>query len=452
MTVSEAKQDFERISAEVFKRSGGYDAEVHYVVNSESLTRFANNIIHQNVATDGGGISIRLQKGLKTGIVSIGLYADDDTIARAVQSCKEVLEHSTDNPDLLPMLGPQQYEDVSAFCEMTAQLSPDERAKIAEKAARDCEREKFLCAGAVENATFIIGLANSKGLYAFSTGTDFGFSITVEGDDGTGWAESKSWTVKNADTDADIAEAIDIARRNQKPRYIEPGRYTVVLPPAAVSDLMLFLAIHGFNSRAHLEGRSFLAGKLEQKVFSEKLFIYDDAYEPRWSGLPFDFEGVPRKKVQLVSEGVLAGLVYDRLTAEKMNAEPTGHGMRQPNQWGAFPSNIVVAPGDATMEEMIASVKHGLLVTHFHYTNVSELTKLTLTGMTRDGLFVIENGKIAYPVKNLRFTQSIAEAMNNIIAVGKEQKLVSGFFFGGVITPGMMIENFTFSSTTEFGG
>jgi len=212
------------------------------------------------------------------------------------------------------------------------------------------------------------------------------------------------------------------------------------------------MSIYGFNARMHLEGQSLLTGKLGQKVFDDKLTIVDDAYNENLSGIPFDFEGVPRRKVELVKNGILTNLVADRWTAQKMNIEPTGHGLPQPNRWGAIPLNVVIEPGETSLKDMVKSVKNGLLVTHFHYTNVSELTKLTITGMTRDGLFAIENGEIAYPVKNLRFTQSTLDTFNNIIAIGKKQKLVSGFFFGGAYTPAMLVEKFNFSSATEFGG
>ncbi len=452
MSDANFSSEFKELAQKVFDLSGEYDSEVHFTAGSQALTRFANNIIHQNVSTESSSLNIRLQKGSKTGSVNINLPAGDETLRRAVESCKEVVEHSKDTPDLLPMLGKQEYRKTDGFCPDTASISPRRRAEIVLDTVEACRGQNLSAAGIVQNYATYIGIANSKGLFAFWRGTGFNFSLTVEGDDGTGWAESSAWKFADVNVNDDIAEAIEIAKRNQKPEDIEPGRYTVVLTPAAVGDLLVFLAWHGFNARAHLENRSFLAGKMGQKVFDERITIIDDAYDPRWQGLPFDMEGVPRERVELIREGVLVGLVYDRLTAEKMNASPTGHGGRQPNTWGAFPSCIVVAPGNATMEEMIKSVKNGLLVTHFHYTNTSELTKLTVTGMTRDGLFKIENGEIVYPVKNLRFTQSIAEALNRVVAVGSEQKRVSGFFFGGIITPGMIIDEFNFSSATEFGG
>ena len=429
-----------------------YDVEVDLNFSKSALTRFANNTIHQNVSVDNGRIGIRLQKGKKSGKVSINLSSADSVVKSAVEKAKEIVKCTSENEETIPMVEPQEYRENEKFCSQTAELSPNARADIVSDAVSRCEQNNLSAAGIVENSATAIGISNSKGLSAYWDGTNFEFSLTAEGSNGTGWAQSMGWSIHRTSPDDDIEEAVNIAIRNQNPREIQPGKYTVVLTPAAVADVIAFMSIYGFNARMHLEGRSFLTGKLGQKVFSDKLNIYDDAYDDNWSGLPFDFEGLPRQSIQLVRDGVLTNLVADRWTAEKMDIQPTGHGLPQPNQWGAIPLNIIISPGEKSTQQLINSVQKGLLVTHFHYTNISELSKLTITGMTRDGLFVIQNGEIAYPVKNLRFTQSALEAFNNIVEIGSERKLVSGFFFGGAYTPGMIIDNFNFSSTTEFGG
>ena len=452
MNVEELRSEFEKKWDIIKKFAGDYQCEVTYYMVNSALTRFANNIIHQNVAVQNGSLSIRLIKGKKSGKVDIPIYSSPQMIEEAVEAAKEITDKNADDEELLPLLGPQKYRELSRFCDKTAELDPEKRAQLVEKAAKKCAENNLSAAGIARNGWSLLGIANTNGLFAFSANTSFIFSITVSDTTGTGWAEGMGWSIDHVDVDSEIKEAVEIALRNQNPKDLEPGKYTVILTPAAVADILSFLSLYGFNARMHFEGRSFLKGKLGEKVFSELITIIDDVYDERWSGLPFDFEGVPRKSVVLVENGVLKGLVYDRLTAKKMNAEPTGHGLPQPNRWGAIPLNIIVKPGENDFASLIKSVKHGLLVTHFHYTNVSELTKLTITGMTRDGLFVVENGEIAYPVKNMRFTQSIAEALNNVVAVAKEQKMVEGFFFGGAITPGMIIDGFNFSSKTEFGG
>jgi len=450
MKREEYKDQFRRISQKIFELAGDYDAEALFNSRSSALTRFANNTIHQNVAVDDGGIDIRLQKGRRTGSMSVGLFLSDEVLKKAIARAKNIVDNSQEDNELMDMVGKQEYRQTHGFDERIAALNPDERAKIVADAIRASESNDFDAAGIVENSATNMGIANSKGLWAWWNGTNLTFSLTTGGTSGTGWAQSQGWSFDIIDHATDIAEAIDIAKFNRNPRDIEPGAYTVVLTPAAVGDILMFMSLYGFNARMHLEERSFLTGKLGQKVFSDKLTIEDDAYNKNWAGIPFDFDGLPRQRVELVKNGVLQNLVYDRWTANKMKAECTGHGLQQPNQWGAISLNIVLAPGETSMDEMIKSVKRGLLVTHFHYTNVSELTRLTLTGMTRDGLFMIENGEIAYPVKNLRFTHSVLDALNRIAAIGNKQKLVSGFFFGGALTPGMIIEDFNFSSGTGF--
>ncbi|MCD6532439.1 TldD/PmbA family protein [bacterium] len=452
MKTEEIRHNFERIAQKVFEASGEYDAEVMLNCENSALTRFANNVIHQNLAVENNSLRIRLQKGRRDGAVNVSLFADEREILEAVEKAKQIIQHSADSDEVLPMLGPQNYREISRFCEKTASLSPEDRANMVAEAVARCEEKNLSAAGIVENSAGVLGIANSKGLFAFWNGTNFTFSITMFGENGTGWAESLGWSIDRTNVPSDIAEAIDIALKNQNPRDIAPGKYTVVLTPAAVGDLVSFMAVYGFNARTHLEKRSFLAGKIGQKVFDEKITIVDDAYHEAYAGLPFDFEGVPRQKVVLVENGVLKNLVADRWTAEKMKIEPTGHGLPKPNHWGAIPANIVISPGETSMEDMIKSVKRGLLITHFHYTNVSELTRLTITGMTRDGVFMIENGEIAYPVKNLRFTQPTTDTFNKVLAVGDKPKLVAGFFFGGAYTPAMLVEDFNFSSATEFGG
>lgn len=452
MSLQQEKETFETISQKVFELCGKYEAELIYYSFENSLTRYANNVIHQNLATQKGDVDIRLIRGKKTGTVSVSTSASDEMLTRAVESAKEIVENTPENEDLMPILEIQEYKEIDRFCEYTANLEPEKRADIVCKIVDNSKAHDFNAAGIVENGWTALGIANTKGARAFAANSNFVFSATVEGKSGSGWAEGTSWRFSDVDIDAEIAEAVDLAKRSQNPQDIKPGRYTVVLTPAAFGDLLMFLNWIGFNARKHLEGESFLKGKLGKKVFSEKLTMIDDAYDDRWSGLPFDFEAYPRKKVTLVENGVLKNLVYDRWTALKMNADPTGHGLQQPNHWGAIPLNLIVAGGDKPFKEIIKSVKNGLFVVHFHYTNVSELTKLTLTGMTRDGLFMIENGEITRPVKNMRFTQSVEETLNSVVDIASEQKTVTGFFFGGAIVPGIVIDNFNFSSATEFGG
>ncbi len=227
------------------------------------------------------------------------------------------------------------------------------------------------------------------------------------------------------------------------PKAIEPGRYTVILEPAAVGDLCYFLA-EGFNAQQVDEGRSFLSGKVGETVFGQNIDIDDDPYHPLIQGRPFDGEGVPTKKVSLVEKGVVKGLVYDRKTAAKLGKEPTGHGLPVPNVEGAHPSSISMKGGTSSIEEMIKSTKKGILVTRLWYNRLVDPMKLIITGMTRDGTFWVEDGKISHGIKNLRYNQSLIELLNHVDAATPQERM------WGYAVPGILAREFNFTSVTLF--
>ncbi|HYT81603.1 MAG TPA: metallopeptidase TldD-related protein, partial [Actinomycetota bacterium] len=255
--------------------------------------------------------------------------------------------------------------------------------------------------------------------------------------------------IGDVDPEAVGRRAFQKARDGQRPRDIEPGRYEVVLEPTAVDTLVAFLAYMGFSGRAIHEGRSPFTGKEGQQVAAPSIDIYDDALSPHTLGLPFDFEGTPKRRFDLIDKGVFRGGVYDRRSAKMAGTESTGHALPPPSPDGAFPLNLFLGTGDATLEDMIAATKHGLLVTKFHYSNVVHPIETTITGMTRDGTWLIENGKVTHPVKNLRFTQSILEALSNVEMIGRDSALVSEFFFSASRVPALKISSFNFTSVSD---
>jgi predicted Zn-dependent protease len=248
----------------------------------------------------------------------------------------------------------------------------------------------------------------------------------------------------------DIAEtAIEKAVMARNPREIEAGEYTVVLEPPAVAELVSFLGWMGFGAQGYIDGRSSLCGKLGTKIAADSVNISDDVYHPDSTGFCFDFEGSVRQRVDLVVDGVSEALVHSKRTARKMNVEPTGHAFAEPNNWGPMPMNLVMDTGDDSFEDMISSTKDGLLVTHFHYVNVADPTDLVLTGMTRDGLFRIKDGKVIGAVRNMRFTESVFKALKNIVMICDEAQPANEEG-SSVIVPAVKIENFRFSSKTDF--
>jgi PmbA protein len=295
-----------------------------------------------------------------------------------------------------------------------------------------------------------VALGNSQGLFAFHQDTKAIFSATVEVEGVSGWAEDVKRDVTQIEADYVIQTAIKKALDARKPVAIKPGEYPVVLESAAVTDFLMFMVYEGFGGLNFLEGRSFMSGKLGQKVMGDNVTIVDDAYSPANPGMSFDFEGTPRQKLVLIDKGLANAVTHDRLTAVKAGASSTGHSLPQPNSTGPLPLNVMLEPGDSSLEEMINSTGMGILVTHFHYTNVQDPVKLMLTGMTRDGTFLIENGKVTKPLRNLRFTDSAVQVFNRIEMISQDRRTAQGFFAGAFVVPALKISGFNFSSVSEF--
>jgi predicted Zn-dependent protease len=270
-------------------------------------------------------------------------------------------------------------------------------------------------------------------------------------DTSAGFAAAMALDVNDLVLEAIGAEAVNKCLASQNPRLLEPGQYPVILEPYAVQDFVNMLAYTGLSAVAVLEGRSFMVGKFGQQIVDPRISIWDDGLSPAGMPIPFDFEGVPKQRVDLVLNGVANAVVYDSYEAGKEGKQSTGHALPAPNTFGPFPTNVFFGAGDATVEEMIKNTERGLYVTRFHYTRPVEPTQVVITGMTRDGTFWIENGEIAYPVKNLRFTQSYLEALNVVERIGSEPRLLPGF---GVLArdsvPALHLSAFRFTGATQF--
>ena len=305
-----------------------------------------------------------------------------------------------------------------------------------------------MACGTVENGVEAYTIANNLGLYAEHRETFAMHSVTVRHRDGSGWAEQPACRVSEIDFKRLNETARAKAAASRAPREIKPGKYTVILEPNAAVGLLSYLAVYGFGGQLYNEGRSFTAGKLGRKVLSPLLSMEDNSLDGGAPGLPFDFEGQPRTRVTLVENGVLKAVVHDRKTAKKARTASTGHALPQPNNVGPIPLNVSVKPGQGTLADLIKGTERGILVTQFHYTNLLKAQTVEMTGMTRNGTFMVENGKIAYPIMNMRFTQNMVEAFGNIEAVSAETGLVAEW--GRMRCPAMRLAGFNFSSSTKF--
>lgn len=443
------REGFEEIVGTVLEASRADETEIIFGQEISSLTRVANSVIHQNVTENNAGLSIRVICKNKQGR-STTTRLDREGLHKAVEAAVDTALQQKEEPELLGMPGPQEYPVLNGFDRATADFGPMDRARIVGDAVREVSEKGLRAAGMFTTGACVHGVANSNGLRAYHASTSARYSITAMSETSSGWCEVMGPRVEELDTTGTTRSAVDKALSGEDPIDLKPGKYTVVLEPAAMTDFLLFLSVYGFGGLFFLEKRSFFCGKIGKKVMGKNITIVDDVSHPKTIGIPFDYEGIPRFRVVLVEDGIARGVVHDRKTAKAAGMESTGHGLPQPNVHGPIPMNLVMEPGDSSVEEMIASVDRGILITQFHYTNVIDPQKMIMTGMTRNGTFLIEDGKVTKPVKNMRFTESAIRALSNVKALTKEQSFCGSFFGGSFVVPGAMIRDFSFSSSTTF--
>ncbi len=442
-----SRADLERLVSRVLKFSEADETEVDVSSTTDALTRFANNTIHQNVAEQNLSISIRTVVDGRTARATTN-KTDDESLRRAVAAAVRLAHNQPRNPDLLPMLRSQKYQKVARHFAATADATPQDRARAVTRVCKMADKTKQTAAGIFATASTQSILANSRGLFAHYEQTRAEFSVTILEDDSSGWAKANSPDVRKIDPDALAENASQKAARSRKPRALEPGHYTVILEPPAVLDLVGFL-FYDFAGTAVLDKRSCFTGRIGKKIFGENVTLWDDAYHPLQTGAPYDGEGVPRQKVLLVDRGVPKNLVYARATANKMKAKPTGHGFSLPNDYGEAPMNLVFSGGHKSVDEMVRSTERGVLVTRLWYIREVDPYEKVLTGMTRDGTFLVENGKVAGGIRNFRFNQSILEMLSNIEMLGPAVRAAGEEAFEMVVPP-MKVRNFHFSEVTKF--
>ncbi len=422
--------------------------EVLIMGGDESLTRFANNTIHQNVAETDVTVRVRVILGQKTGVAS-GNDLSEVALRRVVESAETVARFQEDNPETCPLPVPQPIPDVPGYAPATAACTPEQRARGVAVICEMAAQNSLQSAGAFSTAVQEMGVFNSRGVSAYHVGTSAHLVTVIMSDDSSGYAEFTSMNVDEIDPEQVGHTAVEKALHSRNPTAIEPGAYTVILEEEAVADMVRTLAYLGLGALSVQEKRSFM--RLDEKITGDLISICDDGLDPAGLPMPFDFEGVPRQRVQLIEQGVARAVVYDTLTATREGCASTGHGLPAPNTMGPIPIRLVMAEGQSTKAEMLAATERGIWVTRFHYTNPVHPIKTVLTGMTRDGTFLIENGQIVRPLKNLRFTQSILEAFAQADMLGNTTKLIASGWGGFALrVPALRTRGFNFSGTTEF--
>jgi len=437
----------EKIAERIMKFSEAEETEVEISSTTDALTRFANNTIHQNVAEHTLHISVRAVVDGRTARAATN-KTDDESLRRVAAAAARLAKHQPEYPDLLPMLGPQEYKRVARFFAATAAATPQDRARAVKHVCQMAEKNKQTAAGIFSTGEDQSVLANSKGLFASYEETDAEFSVTILESNSSGWAKANSPDVREIRPDALAASASLKAADSRSPQELPPGHYTAILEPSAVLDLVGFL-FYDFAGTAVLDKRSCFNDRMGKKIFGDNITLWDDVYHPLQAGATYDGEGYPRQKVLLVDRGVPRNLVYARATARKMKTKPTGHGFALPNEYGEAPMNLVFAGGDKSVDEMIRSTERGILVTRLWYIREVDPYAKILTGMTRDGTFLVENGQVAGGIRNFRFNQSILEMLSNVEMLGPAVRAAGEESFEMVV-PAMKVRNFHFSEVTKF--
>ena len=426
---------------------GVRDVEAIFGAHREALTRFANNTIHQNVSEQARMLSVRVQLDGKTARASTN-RVDPASIRAAVAESIALSKAASADPDLLSLAEPAPIREVNRFDRSTAETSPVERARAVAEAIRLVEGAGQTAAGIYSTGQSQTAVGNSRGLFATYRESHAEFSITMQEKPAASWAKANSADVQKFDPQRLAARASEKAHLAVDPQELPAGRYTVILEPAAVLDLVGFL-FYDFAATALQDKRSCLNDRMGKPLFGKSISIYDDVYHPLQLGAPFDGEGMPRQKVQLVDRGVPKNLVYSRASAKSAGKRPTGHGFALPNEFGEAPVNLVFDGGDSSLQEMIASTDHGLLVTRLWYIREVDPYEKIMTGMTRDGLYLVEKGRAVSAVRNFRFNQSLLEMLRNVELLGPAVRATGEEAFEMVV-PAMKVRDFHFSEVTKF--
>lgn len=449
------REDLDELLDRALAHSRADQTEALYLGQDSALTRFANNQIHQNVREHDANLQVRVVHGERVGVAATNRL-DEDGIRTVVERAAAIAARSAPNPHaaLLPEPDGRDHDPDLGYVSATAEAGADLRAKGARAVIAAGEAKGLETAGSFATSVMTVAVANSHGLRASHRSTRAAL-LTVMMDGfasgaASGYAQAGSGDVARIDAEAIGSEA---ARKGDDMRgagELDPGEYEVILEEYAVTGLLEYLSYIGFSGLAHEEGRSFM--DLGTRVMGENVAIWDDGTDPSGLPSPIDFEGVARKRVDLIRDGVANAVVHDASTGARAGTGSTGHALPAPNLIGPMALNLFMGPGTTPREELIAGVRRGVWVTRFHYINPVHPKKAILTGMTKDGTFLIEDGRLSRPLMNFRFTQSIPEAFSDLRAASRETKLVPGEYFGAATAPAIHLGSFNFTGVTAAEG
>ena len=442
--------DVRKAAAQALELEGADGVEVVVSASATGLTRYACSEIIQNTVRNEVRAYVRVVSGGRVATAST-TQLTPERIAAAGRSALEAAGASRPDPDFPGLPDPSvvgKAEPVYRWDESTALRTPADRAAKVREILRVADSDN--AAGVFETSAHAYAVVSSLGIDCFDAYTRCNATCLVDNGEATGWGDASSHDFDGVDVEAMAGRAAHKAERGRGQFQGTPGTFEVVLEPAAVAVLLDYLSYAGMGAKAVLEGESFLASRTGDRVGAEGITVTDDVFHPGSVGLGFDLEGVPKKRVAVIEDGIARGPVTDLRTALKMGVEPSGH-YSGSSEYGPYASNPVLEPGTSSVEKMIESIDDGYLVTRFHYVNVLDRPSTLLTGMTRDGTFRISEGAVAEPVHNFRFAQSVLDALATTRAVGSEVAAFAPDYgsFGSAVAPALHVGEFTFASTTS---
>ncbi|RAJ82036.1 putative Zn-dependent protease [Chitinophaga dinghuensis] len=437
------KEAAKALMQKVLSFSKADECEVNLRGSDGGNIRYARNAISTAGDISTLTLSVTSSFGKRSGTATINEFTDD-ALKRVVQRAEELAKLAPENPEYMPLNGPADFKDAPTFIEATAKITPDDRAEAVAKSINVAKEAKLEAAGFIENNTSFDAIMNSKGLFAYDTDTNVVFTITTRNAAGTGsgFAARGFNDVRKLDTDAATRIAAMKANSSADAKAIEPGKYTVILEPVAAT-YMLENMFRGLDARSADEGRSFMSkpgggNRIGEQLMDEKVTIYSDPYHPDLPASTWNRDGLPVNKTTWIDKGMVKNLAYSRFWAQKKGVQAV-----------SMPTNIIMEGGSASLEELIKSTEKGILVSRLWYIRMVDQQTLLLTGLTRDGTFYIENGKIKHPIKNLRFNESPVIMLNNVEALGKTERSISIESYRSYLIPPMKIRDFTFTSLSD---
>ena len=435
------------IAASVLARSKADATEAIVTSEHRALTRFTHEFIHQNVDIENVSVRIRTIVDGRTGVASTNA-TDDASLDAAVARAMEIAAFAPRDLEVAELGTAAAFTAPrGAYIGATANATPAQRAEVAGAVFNQAKANTCWCSGYVTTATGGVTIATSAGADASFDGTESGANVKMTAANSTGFAERYATDVSELDGIALGSRAAKKAIASADPISVDPGEWTVIMEPAAFGELAMFLASH-LSAQSYHEGSSFLSERLGEHVMGPNVTIRDDYTHPLHPDAPFDYEGTPKERVALIENGIAKSVVTDTAWARKLTLSNTGHGLPAPNASGPYPLDLVIDPGTASLDSLIAGTKRGLLITRLWYTRIVDQRKTILTGMTRDGTFLIENGRITNGVRNLRFNQSLVEALQWCTFADAQQR--TGGYSYSLVTPAVKFERFNFASTTDY--